>query len=426
MEYAWVSLENLQKATEHFERCLPLARDFWQQNPADPIRKSLLAANYKGLALVEEVSREPDQALNNFRTSLEILGSDLNDDEDHDMNVATLYNLMGAQLDHLGAQAEAFVNYQRAIAIAEALATQRSSSKRAKRLLLLAYSEMIGPLAGEQTLNVGDSSQAQTYARKVLTIAEGMAASDSKDADARSLLGFAYFDMGNAFRLTQPATAAAWYRKSILLAKELSPPSEAKHHIATRQESLAAVLVKKEQTAERLHLLLEANALRQNLASTEPDLPMHRQNMMRSYCKLSDAELAVHDIAKARQYADLSLPLVKTFPLASPDLRILRDVGFCYESLGNVQSQVAQARAFSLSQRSAATAESTGWYRKSLEVWEEWRRRGAATPESELERRKIEGLLENNRQREASATLSDSSDSHSSTAMIEAHSLLRN
>jgi len=190
-------------------------------------------------------------------------------------------------------------------------------------------------------LNVGDYNRAEAYAHKALTIAEALAASDNKDADARTSLGYAYFDMGRAVRVTQPATAAGWYRKSILLAKEMSPPSEAEFHVATREEALAAVLVKKEQATERLDLLLDSNARRQKLASGTPGLPLHRQKLMRSYCTLSDAELALSDLAKARQYADLLSPFLTTFPLSSPDLRILRDVGLCYETLGNVQRHVA-------------------------------------------------------------------------------------
>ena len=391
MEYSYVSLENLQKATNHYQQCLPLVHEFWQRNPTDPIRRRLLAKNYSGLGLVEEVSREPDKALTNFRTALyQVLGSDLSGDEGHDMSVARLDNLIAAQLDNLGTRAEAFENHRRAIAIAEALARRSPPPNEAKRLLGNAYSEIIGPLAGERMLNVGDSSRAQEYARKNLAIAEEMAASDSKNADARTGLGFAYFDMGNAFRLTQPAAAAACYRKSILLAKEMTPLSEAEHHIATREESLAAVVVSK---ADRLRLLQDVNALRLKSARTEPDAPMHRQYPMRSYCQLSDAELALNDLAKARQYADLALPFLNTFPLASPDLRVLRDVGLCYESLGNVQREIALSRSFSAGERHRAEAEARKWYLKSSDVWNEWNRRGAATPESEIERHKVERRL---------------------------------
>ena len=46
-----------------------------------------------------------------------------------------------------------------------------------------------------------------------------------------------------------------------------------------------------------------------------------------------------------------------------------------------------------LAERRAAAAESRSWYRKSLETWTTWNRRGAATPESEHERHKVEHLL---------------------------------
>jgi len=224
MEYSYVSLENLQKATNHYQQCLPLVHEFWQRNPADPIRRRLLAKNYIGLGLVEEVSREPGKALTNFRTALyQVLGSDLSGDEGHDMSVPRLDNLIAAQLDNLGTWAEAFENHRRAIAIAGALARRSPPPNEAKRLLVNAYSEIIGPLAGERMLNVGDSSRAQEYARKTLAIAEEMAASDSKNADARTGLGYAYFVMGDAFRLTEQATASAWYQKSILTGERDDP-----------------------------------------------------------------------------------------------------------------------------------------------------------------------------------------------------------
>jgi eukaryotic-like serine/threonine-protein kinase len=91
MEYSSETLRTLQKAADHFQQCLPLARAFWQQNPADPLRRGLVSANYSGLALVEEINREPDKALKNLRAALQILGSDLNGDQEHDLTLARLH-----------------------------------------------------------------------------------------------------------------------------------------------------------------------------------------------------------------------------------------------------------------------------------------------------------------------------------------------
>lgn len=393
VEYSEDSLEDLQNADEHFQQALPLARDFWQQNPGDPIRKSLLSTNYIGLGLVEEISLEPDKAVQHLRNALEILADGLSGDEDHDVTVTRLHNLIGRTLTALGIHAEAYANLQQAVTMAEALSRRSPPPTAAKRRLYFAYHSMFEFFGGEEMLDLGEYNQAEAYARKALAAAEDMVTIDPKDADARQILGFAYQDMGRALRFTHPATAAAWYRKSILFAKELTPPSDAEHQIATDEESLAAVFRRKEQAAERLHLLQDANTLREKLASTEPDVSYHRHDRMRSDCMLSEAELAVNDLAKAQQYAESSLPLVNTFPLTSPDLRVLRDMGLCYESLGNVQRQISMNRSFSAGERRAAEVQAREWFQKSAEVWSEWKRRGASTPESEMERHKIERLV---------------------------------
>ena len=130
---------------------------------------------------------------------------------------------------------------------------------------------------------------------------------DSGNVQAQYDLAIAYTEMGNSFRLTNFDMASAWYRKSIILTKKLGPlyGAGARHWLAIMDEALAEVLVKKEQAPERLRLLLEANQLRRELAETSPHGRLH---LMRSYCKLSDAELAVADIAKAREYADAAVP----------------------------------------------------------------------------------------------------------------------
>jgi eukaryotic-like serine/threonine-protein kinase len=153
------------------------------------------------------------------------------------------------------------------------------------------------------------------------------------------------------------------------------------------------VLTGRNQAAERLRLLLEANGIRQEVAKTDPDLPEDRLHMARSYCMLSDAELAMNNLAKAREYADRAVPLLQEFNLSSPSLLILRDLGYGYKILGEVQSRRAADRSVSAADRRSAAAASRDWYAKSASVWSEWNRRGGETPESEAERRAVEQLL---------------------------------
>src|SRR6516225_2579819 len=115
---------------------------------------------------------------------------------------------------------------------------------------------------------------------------------------------------------------------------------------------------------------------------------------MRSYCRLSDAELAVNDVAHARQHADAARPFFDEFKATSPSLIVLRELGFCYERMGNVYGRAAVTRSVPLSERDAAAAYSQQWFRKSYDTWSEWNRRGAETPGSEARRHKVERRLD--------------------------------
>jgi tetratricopeptide (TPR) repeat protein len=262
----------------------------------------------------------------------------------------------------------------------------------ARRAIFLADEEIVLPLAGRDALNVGDAAQAQVYARRALEVAQMLGGRDSGDVQGPYDLALAYQGMGDSFRLADSDVGGEWYRKSIVLTKKLAPlyGAAGRHWLAIRDEALAEVLGRKHQAPEQLRLLLEANLIRRELAETSPHGRLH---LMRSYCKLSDAELVLNNPAKARQYANAALPFLDQFEVTSTSLLVLRDVGFCYESEAAVQHRIAADPVLSPPERLAAEAESQTWYQRSADVWATWNRRGAATPESEHERRKVEHLL---------------------------------
>jgi eukaryotic-like serine/threonine-protein kinase len=385
-------LGNLTEANKDYRLGLSRAQALWRQNPHDPVRIRLLALNLAGLGDVNLWNLSPEQALDEYHAAFRIFGEHPNGAEDHDEMLIGLYLKRASALNEIGNQAEALANNHQAVALAEALVQRSPSSARARRELFISYENIILPLAGRDALNVGDSEQAQVYARKGLSIAQMLAAIDKKNAQALYDLTLAYTSMGDSYRLTRPGMASQWYRKSLNLTENLAPlyGEGARHWIAIRNEALAEVLRGQDQAPERLRLLLEANLIRKELGETSPHGRLH---LMRSYCKLSDAELDVKNVARARQYADAALPLLRAFQLASPSLLVLRDVGFCYESEAEVQHRIALDPALPPAERENAAAASREAYQKSLELWTTWNRRDAATPESEHERHKIEHLL---------------------------------
>jgi serine/threonine protein kinase len=385
-------LGHLREAQDDYQQGLSWARDFWQRKPNDPARKRLLARDYAGLGEVALSNLRPDQALENFSAAFNVFGTNADGDEDHDQMLAGLNRGMARTLNELGNQSEAIEHNRKAVILAEALVQRYPSSLKARRGLFLADEEIVLPLAGRDTLNVGDSGQALVYARKALAIAQLLLAIDGRNVQAHYDLAIAYTAMGDSYRMTKPEFARGWYLKAIDFTKSLIPQygSGARHWLAIRDEALAEVLRRKEEQPERLRLLLEADVVRRELAGTSPHGRLH---LMRSYCKLSDAELAVGDIATARQYSQAALPLLDKFDAASPSLLVSRDIAFCYESEGTVEQRIAASAALSAAERITAEAESRKWYQKSANAWAVWNSRGAATPESEHERHKVEHLL---------------------------------
>ena len=385
-------LGKLDESNDNYQQALTWAQNFWQQKPDEPIRKRLLATSYAGIGDVSLSGLNPDRALEDYSMAFQVFGNSPNGVEDHDRMLIGFYLGKASTLNELGKQSDALENNRKAVALAEALVQRFPASLLARRTLFLACEDLILPLAGRDALNVSDSSQAQVYARKALAIAQMLVGIDSKNAQAQFDLARAYTSMGDAFRQDNPYIASIWYRKAIALTKQLFPlyGSGARHWLAIRDEGLAEVLVKQKDAPEQLRLLREANLGRQELAETSPHGLLH---LMRSYCKLSDAELAVKDLTKARQYANAALPLLDKFHVTSPSLLVLRDLGLCYESEGALQHDVAMDRKLPSAERLTAEAESRRSYSKSAELWSTWNQRQAATQESEHERHKVENLL---------------------------------
>jgi serine/threonine protein kinase len=380
-------------AHESYQKSLSLALELWQQRPESANRRRLLVTTYQGIGDIQVDDLEPDKALSSLHSALQVFGDEPNGNEDHDHVLMTIHWTIGRALQETGPQQQALEELQRSAGIAEDLARKSPSSPRWRSTLMALYWAMIGPLAGEELLNLGDSKQAEAYARKSLDIAQTEVAADATNDAARTDLVFAYDGIAESLRSSKPDEAVRWYRKSIALTHKLADRDAARNYEGELDDGLADALVHRSKASERLQLLKDNNSIRAELTKNGRNAPRYQMYLMRSYCKLGDAELAAHDVGQARRYADAARPFFDVFRVTSPSLFALRDLGFCFESLGNVGSRIAADRSFAVSDRWAAEADADQWYRKSADVWREFDKRGAATPASQSELRKIKDLL---------------------------------
>ena len=384
---------DLKDAQYHYEQCLAMAGPFLREKPGDPLRKRLLAVSYSGLAYVQRSNLQPDKAVENDRLAIQTLGGEPTGDDGYDRHLTAIYTRLGNNLNEAGLIPEAIAIYQKAMPIAENLARKTPSNEN-KRLLFVLYSNLVGFLGGAEMLNAGEPGKALVYARKALDTTQALVAADAKNALARSDLAYSFADMGDSLTSTRPVEAERWYRKSIDLTRQLGSGQDAQLEVAEREESLASLSLARLKAPERLHLLQEANTIRQESAKKGPNPPVNQLHLMRSYCRLADAELAVGNLSEARHYMDLVLPSFNEFTPVSPDMFVRRDLGLCYESLGNLQRQIAMSASMPASDRQAAASAAREWYAQSDAVWNEWKRRGVATAASERERARVKHLQE--------------------------------
>jgi serine/threonine protein kinase len=390
-------LGDLRQASQDYAQGLSWARVLTPQKTADPARASLLATSYAGLGSVQLDELQPDLALESFRAALRTIGAELTGVFAHDRTVYRLYWYLGQALHDCCSQSDALSALQASIAAAESAAHAAPAEEQGQRALFVTHYYIAGPLGGAETANTGDIAAEQLHARKALAIAQQLLARDSQNAQAREDLGFAYEGMGDAFRITQPDLAARYYRDAIgsaRVALETGQGRWARFLIAERDEELAAVMPGETHARERLQVLEEANRIWQELTHSDQVEPQDRLALMRSYCRLSEAELALHDVPKARESSASALPFFDEFKVTSRSLTVLRDLGFCYQDLGDVQAHLAQDRLLPVAAQRAAREDARQWYRKSAAAWALWDSRGVATPDSDAERRKVERLLQ--------------------------------
>jgi serine/threonine protein kinase len=385
-------LGDLQRASDDYQQSLLWARTLPANGSRAISRSKLLAAGYAGLGSVQLDQLAPDQALRSFRAALQALGEPLTGTFEHDRLTYRLYWYLGQALTDCCTQSEAIAALRNSLVAAESAANAAPAQQQGQRALFVANYYIASPLGGEETLNVGDIAAEQRYAQRALVIAQVLLERDPQNAQAREDLGHAYEGMGDAFRRTQPDRAAGYYREAIAAARAAvgSGGRRARFLIAARDERLAAVLPPA--AGARLQLLEEANGIWLELTRSESVVPLDRVSLMRSYCRLAEAELALHQPLRARGRAEAALPFFAEFTSTSPSLTVLRELGFCFEALGDVQAAFARDSSLSATARRAARVEALQWYQRSADTWQLWESRGVSTPDSDVELRRAQLL----------------------------------
>ncbi|ADV83559.1 serine/threonine protein kinase [Terriglobus saanensis] len=379
--------KDVEGATKTYARALSLAYPYWRQDPSSTQRERTLTMVYSGMGDAAMWRLEPNIAFTDFEMGFKVLGGQPNGKLDHDLLLADLHLRTADALNDFGRYKESLEETQTAASIASEL-SQAFPSSRARGTLLFSYRTMVNTLAGRDFINIGDSQQAKVYAEKTLALSKLLDSHDSKDIQSSFTTISALSAMADAERQNNPANAALWYQRALSLTKTLQPAygAELQHRISILDEALAEVLPDA-QRAEQMNLLKDNARIRAEQANFSSHGLIH---LMGAYCRLADVELEAHNLTEATRYAEDASPLLQQYDRNSPSLLVLRNVSLCLRTQGDVHLSKAREIAGSGTARTSEVQAAIYSYEQSSQIWRKWQQRGAASPESTREARRVE------------------------------------
>lgn len=383
-------LGNSTAALKDYGEALRLAREHHAARPDDEERQRLLSSSYNRIGDAQLSARDPQAALQNFEQGLRAFGGREPRANNAKRALSVVYMRIGDALLETGPIPKAVENLRHATEIRQELLKRNQASLEAKRDLFVAYITLGNALGGARTINIGDRAAAQDSFRKALDIAQELAKHDPKNARARGDLAFGFHKMGEVTERSDSRASAEWFRQSLSITQELlaAAPNmaETQRLEAERRTGLAEALYYAGDKAAALTEYHNALEIWRSLAKAQPLRADFQQDVLSSYCRVCDVQREVGNTASARASEDQALSMIDRIASNRSSFYSLRSLANCYETFARLESRLASASA-SPSDKAAHLREARAWYRKSLDIWNEWRSRGAGDGPS-LDRRK--------------------------------------
>jgi tetratricopeptide (TPR) repeat protein len=266
------------------------------------------------------------------------------------------------------------------------LALRHPASAVYKRDSMIAHLTLGHVLGSPLYLNLERVAESEQHYRRAVALAEELANVDLQNADARRNLSQAYTRLAAAIRDQDPAQSVELYRKGAALTDELvrSDPANV-FLLRMRAYDLAAVawpLRKLGQRSAAQRSLDEALKIQEAQHARDPleteflhDIPLTRLAMGDVAADAGPATVALAQYARA---IELGEEIRKRYP---DDLS-------CHAVLADVYMQLGRLHA-----ARGDLGEAAPWYRKSLEIWESWARRGVQFPSMQTRVAQAQALL---------------------------------
>jgi eukaryotic-like serine/threonine-protein kinase len=335
-----------------------------------------------------------DDALNHFQKALEVCKSWVAADR----GVNARNTLRGAHIHVASAQIRtgdlygARENFEAALRNTKDSLRQPDATVYERSSLSIVYLNLSGVVGNPNDLNFGDRAKAISHASAAVDIAEAIAASDSQDVRARDHLAGTYQNLGAILAEERPAEALRQYRQAARIFDDLSAaaPSNTRHnrHVIESQGGIGEVLSRLGKNRAALEILTRALEGMKSLIAVAPeDVAWIGSNLARIHLGIGNAALGLGDEKRSLDHYNEALTISEDLVRRAPsNLYFHRHGADALESLGRYYLTLA-------ARRPELKTEARLWFRKSLAIWQDWKRRKVGAPYAGVREAQVTALI---------------------------------
>jgi eukaryotic-like serine/threonine-protein kinase len=323
---------------------------------------------------------DTDGALASYRKALTIREAIKNDrDPELAMEMGRSYRAVGDILEQKGNVAATIDNYRRSLSTFQELASAHPMGFSAQDEYARAY-EVLGDGLGRTELK---DERLRSY-QKALSIRQRLLMQDPNNAKLNRSIGLSFMKVGGAMDPKMPE-AAENVRKGIVMLEKLAaddPNNErAYREVGFAYYQLGQVELAAGDSASALESRRKAFTIRERIAAQDPKNVQARFDLGVAHADLAEALNATDDHTQAVTHAQQALSILQNLSAADPTNAVYqRNVGLCYEKLGQIYEDLAGDQKRSAADREKNWADARGWYRKGLDLFSGLRKRGTLMP----------------------------------------------
>jgi serine/threonine protein kinase/tetratricopeptide (TPR) repeat protein len=282
-------------------------------------------------------------------------------------------------LSQMGNLEPAVDHARKGVALLESITAAHPTESNHRRHLMAAYAELADLLGSPIEFSLGEWAAAEAEYQKAMAVAEALAAADPRDAQAQLAIAMVSRKLGNVITRRDPSAAVDRHRRAIAIVERLLAtwPQNLTYR---RQQALNLLWLGQAQQRigqrpAALKSVGQALDLQLAILASDPTRQTVRQDLVASYNARGDLQLEAGNDRGALDSYTAALDLAEqVYAAARLDEWGRRDRINCFERMGDYWAHRARRPGLPIPAQVAAWQQARTWHEKSLAEWRDWLR----------------------------------------------------